>query len=378
MPAISVRDIAVKDDPTCMCSDLVAGTHGRGFWILDNVTPLRQAAEAAAAAKAYLFKPATAIRIRFDTNDPTPWPPEWPAGENPPYGAVIDYNLPSGANEVKLEILDAKGNTVRSYSSSDAVRRPNPAQDPAGYDQLCRQNPTAPDCALPLYWPAPPIVLKTGAGMHRFSWDMRHDPIPGTTSGARGGEGESGAVPGRTYPAVNAPWVAPGPYTVRLTVDGQAMTQPIVVKLDPRVKVTPEVQKIFTLTAQAEDRARTAATAYREARAMLDKLKAAPETSSALIQQLEALAPEPAPPVEGRRRGFGAPPEPPAPMTLANAAGQLVSAVMPMQGSEMAPTMAQLEACARQEASYAAVMAKWSALKAKAGRGSSAPASAAR
>jgi len=70
MPAISVRDIEVKDDATCLCSDLVAGTHGRGFWILDDVTPLRQAAEAAAAKNAYLFKPAIGIRIRFGTNDP--------------------------------------------------------------------------------------------------------------------------------------------------------------------------------------------------------------------------------------------------------------------------------------------------------------------
>jgi photosystem II stability/assembly factor-like uncharacterized protein len=95
MPAISVRDIQVKDDATCMCSDLVAGTHGRGFWILDNVTPLRQAAEAGAATSAYLFKPATAVRVRFATNDPTPWPPEMAAGENPPHGAVVDYFLPA-------------------------------------------------------------------------------------------------------------------------------------------------------------------------------------------------------------------------------------------------------------------------------------------
>ena len=94
MPAISVRDIEVKDDASCLCSDLVAGTHGRGFWILDDVTPLRQAAEAAAASSAYLFKPATGIRIRFGTNDPTPWPPEVPAGENPPPGALVDYYLP--------------------------------------------------------------------------------------------------------------------------------------------------------------------------------------------------------------------------------------------------------------------------------------------
>src|SRR5205807_2307401 len=161
MPAISIRDIQVKDDASCMCSDLVAGTHGRGFWILDDVTPLREAAEAAAASDAYLFKPATAVRVRFATNDPTPWPPELPAGENPPPGAIIDYYLPGASGEVKLEILNAQGKTLRTYSSTDAVRSPDPATDPVAYNKLCQQNPTAPDCGLPLYWPAPPSILKT-------------------------------------------------------------------------------------------------------------------------------------------------------------------------------------------------------------------------
>jgi photosystem II stability/assembly factor-like uncharacterized protein len=373
MPAVSVRDIAVKDDATCMCSDLVAGTHGRGFWILDDVTPLRQAAEAAAAKSAYLFKPATAIRIRFDTNDPTPWPPEWPAGENPPQGALIDYYLPSATSgEVKLEILNPQGQTIRTYSSNDPVRRPHPATDPAAYDKVCQQNPGAPDCALPLYWPAPPATLKTSAGMHRFSWEMHYDVIPGAGGGGRGG-GASGAVPERTYPSVNAPWAAPGSYSVRLTVDGQSLTQPIVVKLDPRVKVTPEVQQIFTLTTQAENRARSAAAAYKDARALLDELKARPQSAAndALIKQVAAIAPEPvAPPADGGGRGgfgggFGAAAEPPPPPTLANIGAQMVSAVMPMQAAEMAPTTAQLQACARQDAAYTALMAKWTALKAK-------------
>jgi photosystem II stability/assembly factor-like uncharacterized protein len=374
MPAISVRDIAVKDDASCMCSDLVAGTHGRGFWILDDVTPLRQAAEAAASKSAYLFKPATAIRVRFDTNDPTPWPPEWPAGENPPNGAVIDYYLPSAATgEVKMEVLNPQGQVIRTYSSNDPVRTPHPATDPAAYDKVCQQNPGAPDCALPLYWPAPPSTLKTGAGMHRFGWDIHYDVIPGAGGGGRGGGGASGAVPERTYPSVNAPWAAPGSYTVRLTVDGQSTTQPIVVKLDPRVKVTPEVQQIFTLTTQAETRARSAAAAYKDARALLDKLKARPQSAAndGLIKQVSEIAPEQAPPpADGGGRGgfggFGAPAEPAASPTLANIGSQMVSAVMPMQGADMAPTAAQLRACARQDAAYTALMAKWTALKAKA------------
>ncbi len=390
MPAISVRDIEVKDDATCLCSDLVAGTHGRGFWILDDVTPLRQAAEAAAAGSAYLFKPATAIRIRFATNDPTPWPPELPAGENPPPGASVDYYLPSAASEVKLEFLNGAGKVIRTYSSNDPVRNPDPATDPFAYNQLCMQNPTAPDCGLPLYWPAPPLVLRTTAGMHRFQWDMHYNPLPGGAGGGgRGGGGGNGAVPGRTYSGVNAPWVAPGAYSVRLTVDGKTMTQPIVVKLDPRVKVTPEVQEIFTLTTRMEDNARNAAAAYEDARALAKKIEARPQSTAndALLKQIDTIAPvETA--VEGGdgggrggrggrgggAGGFGAPAQPPAPPNLANIGAENVAAVQSMQASEMPPTAAELKACAQQEAAYTALMAKWTALKARVNGPSAAPA----
>jgi photosystem II stability/assembly factor-like uncharacterized protein len=380
MPAISVRDIQVKDDASCLCSDLVAGTHGRGFWILDDVTPLRQAAEAGASTNAFLFKPATAVRVRFATNDPTPWPPELPAGENPPHGAVIDYYLPSAAGEVKLEVLNQQGRVIRSYSSNDPRRDPDPAIDPAAYNKVCQQTPAAADCANPLYWPAPTHLLETGAGMHRFVWDMHYDPIPGTTGGGRGGGGGgNGVVPHRSYPSVNSPWVGPGTYTVRLTANGKTQTQPIVLQLDPRVKITPAVQQIFTLTTQAENRAVAAAATYREARALLDKLKARPQSQAndALIQQVEAVAPEEPADAGGGRGGRGAggggggfglgPPEPPPTPTLANIGGLLVGAVMGMQGSEMPPTAAVLEACAHEDVAYTALMSKWAALKAKAG-----------
>jgi hypothetical protein len=376
MPAISVRDIQVKDDASCLCSDLVAGTHGRGFWILDDVTPLRQAAEAAAASAAYLFKPATGIRIRFGTNDPTPWPPELLAGENPPPGAIVDYYLPAAAGDVKLEFLNAQGKVVRTYSSSDPVRSPDPATDPDAYNKLCQQTPSAPDCSLPLYWPAPPQVLKTTAGMHRFTWDMHYDPIAGGGGGGRGGGGggANGAVPHRTYPGVNSPWVAPGVYSVRLTVNGQSLTQPITIAMDPRVKITPDVQQIFTLTTQMENNARNAAAAYKDARDLADKLKARPQSAAndALIKQVDEIAPvEVAGGGAGRGGrggggGFGeAAAEPPPPPNLSNIGGQLIAAVMGMQGSEMPPTATQLQACSQQEAAYTAVIAKWAALKAK-------------
>ena len=356
MPAISVRDIEVKDDASCLCSDLVAGTHGRGFWILDNVTPLRQAAEAAAASSAYLFKPATGIRIRFGTNDPTPWPPELQAGENPPPGAMVDYYLPGAANEVKLEILNAQGKVIRTYSSKDQVLSPDPAIDPAAYNQICQQTPTAQDCNLPLYWPAPQQILKTSAGMHRFSWDMHYDPIPGAGGGGRGGGGGNGAVPHRTYPGVNAPWVAPGAYSVRLTVDGKSLTQPITIKMDPRVKITPEVQEIFTLTTRMENNARSAEGAYKDARALAEKLKSRPQSAAndALIKEVEAIAPVEIARAEngggrggrGGGRGFGGPVEPPVPPNLSNIGARMVGAVTGMQASEMPPTATELHACA--------------------------------
>ncbi len=344
MPAISVRDIAIKDDASCMCSDLVAGTHGRGFWILDDVTPLRQAADAAAAANAYLFKPAPAVRVRFATNDPTPWPPELQAGENPPPGAIVDYYLPAAAADLKLEILN-QGKVIRTYSSTDAGRNPDPALDPAAYNKLCQQDPTLPDCTNPLYWPAPTQSLRASAGMHRAIWDMHYDPIPGAAGGGRGGGGGgNGVVPRRSYPSVNSPWVAPGIYTVRLTANGQSQTQPITVKMDPRVKITPAVQQIFTLTTTMESRAATAAAAYKDASALADKLKSRPQSAAndTLIKQLEDLAP-----------------------TLATIGAQMVAAVMPMQGAEMPPTAAQLQACTQQDAAYTTLMAKWSALKSK-------------
>jgi photosystem II stability/assembly factor-like uncharacterized protein len=338
MPAISVRDIEVVDNE--YASDLVAGTHGRGFWILDDVTPLRQAAEAAAATSAYLFKPENGVRVRFGTNDPTPWPPEINAGENPPAGAIVDYYLSSDAGEVKLEFLDAQGKVVRTYASSDPVRSPDPATDPAAYNKLCQQTPNAPDCGLPLYWPAPPQVLKTSAGMHRFTWDMHYDLFPGMPSAGRfGGGGAMAAVPHRTYPAMNSPWAAPGVYTVRLTANGQTLTQPLTIKMDPRVKITPEVEQIFALTKQMENSAREAAKAHAEAVALLEKLKAV-ATPSPRLKKLADLEP-----------------------SLNTIGGQLIAAVMGMQASEMPPTATELATCKKQAAAFSALMAQWNAVK---------------
>ncbi|MEP6780708.1 MAG: glycoside hydrolase, partial [Gemmatimonadaceae bacterium] len=294
MPAISVRDIQIKDDSICQCSDLIAGTHGRGFYILDNITPLRQFAELGTAQKAnsaFLFKPAPALRIRFATNDPTPWPPEVPAGENPSPGALIDYFLPSRANgPLKIEILDNSGQVVRTYDSDkQELRGVDPAADPAKYNTLCQQTPSLPDCGLPLYWPAPQLVIGTQAGMHRFNWDMRFDPV-----NEDAGRGGGGAVPHRTYSSVNAPWAIPGNYTVRLTVDGRSYTQPITVKLDPRVKTSAlGIAQLASLTREMYDKARASRKEFLAARTLSTKLQAAQGADAAAFKaKVDSLAPE--------------------------------------------------------------------------------------
>ena len=367
MPAISVRDIKVKDDSICQCADLVAGTHGRGFWILDNLTPIRQAAEVARAAAnhtAYLVKPLPALRIRFGTNEPTPLPPEVPAGENPPNGAILDYFLPHQAGDVTLEVLDAKGIVVRRYSSKDPLLSPHPALDRAAYDKICQQNVAATFCGLPLYWPAPPDVFGTSEGMHRVTWDMRLQPPPVDDISAAGDVDATGAVAGRAWLGETAPWAPPGPYTVRLTVDGASTTQPITVKLDPRVKITTAgLTQLSTLSRDMWDGANTARAVLADARALSAKLmNESGADAAALKAALDSIAP---PPVRGRGgRGFGgrfgAPAGPP---TLVSVGGALLGAAMAMQDAEVAPTARQVAACTAARRQLSDVMTRWTALK---------------
>jgi photosystem II stability/assembly factor-like uncharacterized protein len=366
MPAISVRDLQVKDDSSCLCSDLVAGTHGRGYWILDHVTPLRQAAAiraASAAGTAYLVKPAPGVRVRFGMNDPTPWPPEVPAGENPPPGAILDYFLAADASgPVTIDILDGAGKTVRTYSSADPVRTPDPAIDPVAYDRICRDNPAAPDCGLPLYWPAPQMIVSAKAGMHRIGWDLRVQPL--TDGGGRGGA----SVPRRTYPAVNAPWAAPGSYTVRLTVDGKSYPQPLMLHLDPRVK-TPALglSTLTSLTREMYDGAKAAHVAADQARALAATLEGvAGGDEAAFKAQLVALAPPPSPgggrggPGGGRGGGRGGAGS--APSTLDGASAAMLTAAMAMQGADAAPTARETAACAEARRQAAPLMARWAKL----------------
>jgi len=222
LPATVVSDMTVKGN------DLVISTYGRGFWILDDISPLRQIRAAmASTAQAFMFRPAPASRARWDNTQDTPLPPEMKVGDNPPEGAVIDYYLRApAAGRATLTIADSAGRSVREYTTV----APPP-------DTVM---PNVPD-----YWFAPPVVLKTTAGMHRIAWDLRYPDPPilnfgynGTMLDYREYTLNWHALPGQTpRTTLVGPMVPPGTYTATLTVDGQTYWQPITVVADPRVQV---------------------------------------------------------------------------------------------------------------------------------------------
>ncbi|HXY03438.1 MAG TPA: hypothetical protein VEI49_07640 [Terriglobales bacterium] len=205
LPFTSVRDLTIHGD------DLVIATHGRSFWILDNITPLRQTQDAARASGAWLFHPAVAIRIDNDSFVGTPLPPEEPTAENPPNGAMIDYFLASPAKQVKVEILDAQQHTVGSFSSQDKISGKRP-----------------PVSIAERWLPKPQVVQKT-AGMHRFVWNLAWNSSEPPIED----DEEDFANP-------KPPKITPGTYEVRLTVDGKMQSQPLRVTMDPRSAATPE------------------------------------------------------------------------------------------------------------------------------------------
>ena len=357
LPASSVRDLIVKDD------DLVVATHGRGFWILDDLTPLRQIGAASADQPAILFKPAIAWRVRWNTSTDMPWPAEEPTGKNPPEGAIVDYYLKDAAKgPVTLEIFEPGGRLVRRYSSAEA---PAPIPAPS-------------EAPVPTYWYRPPQALSAAAGMHRFLWDVHYQPLPaGVGGGGRGGLG-MGAIPHDTGPTPGTPWVAPGTYTVKLTVDGRSDTQPIVVKQDPRVK-TPAatMQQVYSrsraLYYGAVDAQQAAATlsavrAQASARAAAASGKAADALASF---EKKAAALEGRRPVAGGLRGAGGgggqrggPAAAPAsPDTLWAVAALLAGQMNSMQAADVAPTATALANAASAQADAARVMARWNTLK---------------
>ena len=267
LPAASVRDIAATGD------DLVIATHGRAFWILDDVTPLRQLQQSRGwlGESAHLFQPQTAFRVRPGSEQGTPYPPEIPHGENPPPGGVIDYYLPESPASnaatsltpqgVSLEIIDSAGAVARRFASDDHI----PPVDEKTLD-------------IPMYWIHPAKILSAGPGMHRFVWDLHYaaGPSPAKRPGRR---------------EVVGPWAVPGRYTVRLAARGQRYEQPLLLKIDPRLKTSEAAgcgQSTPSATSPCPNLQKQFAAAQRALSAS-SEIAAALAQESKLSQQLESL-----------------------------------------------------------------------------------------
>ncbi len=209
LPRTSARDIIVH------ANDLVVATHGRGFWILDDVEPLREFARGNAIGAIHLFTPETAYRVRRSTNTDTPLPPEEPMGQNPPDGAILDYALAAPAHRVVITIADASGRVIRRYASDDRAPAPIPNLD------------------KPLYWVQPFVAPAAGAGLHRFVWDLREPPPAALSQDL-----PISAVPHDTPRVPQGPLVVPGRYAVTLDVDGERVERSFDVAMDPRVRIS--------------------------------------------------------------------------------------------------------------------------------------------
>ena len=364
MPATSIRDLVIKDE------DVVVGTHGRSFWILDNVTVLRQlgtgnreqgtettssAQQAASVSRSRfpvpgesrLFRPQRATRVRYSQWPDTPLPPDEPAGENPPDGAIIDYVIGSdgaGGQPVTLEIFDGT-RVVRRYASTDT------AMPPADIGNV------------PRYWIRPTRVLSADPGMHRFVWDLRYPeprvlnvqyPISGT--------------PGNTAREPRGPWVVPGTYTVRLTVNGKTYTQPLAVRMDPRVKTPPAtLARQFTLSKGVYDDIARTRSALDSARALRASLRALRQRSAGDAAAIDSLDRE-AGALEGAGGGFGGGGGGSGgAASLAGAIGQLGQLYDALQEADVAPTTQLVAAVQAAQRDASATVARWTAFRTRVG-----------
>ncbi|HZE80970.1 MAG TPA: hypothetical protein VE604_08700 [Candidatus Polarisedimenticolia bacterium] len=325
LPLSPVHDLVIKGN------DLVIATHGRSFWILDDISPLRQLTNEIQSAPVHLFQPSVAMRIRATTHGDTPIPPEEPAGENPPPGAIFYYYLKSPAqNEVKLEVLDARGRVVRSYSSKDQPFQP----------------PTPP--AFPAYWFKPENLLLPAAGMHRFLWDVRYSAPPFAQP-----EYSMFTVAGRDVPREpSGPQALPGSYQVRLTVDGKAYTQLFKLTMDPRVKTTPQdLEKQFSLELKLVQ-------ALQQANQAVEEIHATAQAGKISADDEKKLA------GARRRRGEaepqGTPGQQPA---FATVIGNLAQLIVTIDSADAAPTTQATQAAEKTLAQAQALLQQWEALK---------------
>ena len=311
LPRTSVRDITVHGD------DLVIATHGRGFYVMDDIAPLRALAAAAGAAPAgpRLFAPAPAIRLHEPPFTGTPMPKDEAMAQNPPLGAYIDYALDGpAATPVRITVYDAQGGVVTRFSSSD----PAPALDLAKID-------AAPE------WLAKAAPPSAAPGHHRFVWDL-HYAAPAAPAG-----GDAGEATG-----LSGVWAPPGMYAVELTVGGRSLRQPLQVRPDPRLKLdSADLQAEFALArrieqAEVQVRAALARAAARKASLTAEAQTADAAHRSALEQAVVRLDAVADLPVQDPANSVGHPPS--SPTGLSDIAARLEKLAIAVDGADGAPT----------------------------------------
>ncbi len=326
LPVTSIRDITIHGD------DLLVATHGRAFWILDDITPLRQIASQPQSANVKLYQPATAIRIDNDVFLGSPLPPEEPAAKNPPDGAVVDYYLKAPAKQVTLEIYDPSGKLVRRYASG-------------------AKEPTYPPLPIAPRWLPKPVVLENSAGMHRFVWDLRWS----NSGSPEEIEEEEG------YGAPRGPRVTPGIYQLKLTVDGDSFTQNLKVEMDPRSAATSaqldEQLRLGLEIFGAVRRSRRAVAEISAVKKHLDQVPQALAGHPELLKQVAQLQTA----ITKIEKGSA----PPAPETMGLEAANsgLASALRVVEGGDRTAPAQAIELYQQSDAAAKARIAEWTNLK---------------
>ena len=345
LPTTSVRDMTFKDN------DLLVGTYGRGIWILDDISPLRQLTGEVAREPVHLFAPGDAIRVRRNVNNDTPFPPEVPHALNPPDGAIVYYTLAAKpAGEITLDVLDAAGKPVRHLSSSATAPVPEAARPP-----------------VPNFWLETPRPLTTAVGLNRASWNLRYDDPPAASHSY-----EINANPGLTPASPEGPLAPPGGYTLRLTVGGKSYTQTLTVKNDPRSPATlADLRAQHALAMRVYEGAKAAWDGYQQVNAMRTAVTGIARSESpaevataatAFQARLNELGGTPG----GRGRfgggGFGGQGGPPPTPSFLRVNGRLVGLLGTVDNGDAAPTEPMLQSFAGACAELGKVVAAWRAL----------------
>lgn len=307
LPNVSIRDFSIRGD------SLAIATHGRGFWVLDDLIPLRQRSDDVAASSAWLFSPAVTVRVRPGDDQAERLPPDEPAAANPPTGALIDYRLAHAAESLELEIVDGSGSVVRQWSSARRVSQPQPI-----------------DFAYPQRY-VPTIASPTAsAGLHQFVWDLRRAPASG--------------LPSRRRVPPLGPWIPPGHYVIRLSVDGRSFDRPLEIVKDPRVPasdadLSAQYQLAWTIEV-ARARGLSWYRGVRSALALLKPLERSPTSTCSRanvrigMRQLDAIAGAPTP--DNPDNSMGAPEINHA--SLHYLSGQLDQLEAAVESADTAPT----------------------------------------